>query len=97
MLAAISGLLSTIFGAIASIFPQSPFADMFEVTSDLHLGLGWLNWFVPINTFIGILVAWIGLAVAVTAFRVVGMTVGGLGKKVMDGGGLVASGSTEIV
>jgi hypothetical protein len=56
-------LSSTVVSFIASILkllPESPFLVLDELTTtDYYQWLKWLNWFIPINTFIAILEAWL--------------------------------------
>lgn len=70
MLQAIFDLISTVFGWLGNLLPDSPFADVVQVTSDLSLGLSWLNWIFPISDMLVILFLWIAACAAITAVRV---------------------------
>lgn len=51
--------------AILSVFPTSPFLLLTTMgNSDVYQWLKYLNWFIPINTFLAILQLWVsGIAV----------------------------------
>lgn len=89
MLQFLTGILSSVFGFLDGILPGSPFAEFFTVTSDMNLGIGWLNWFVPITSMAGVLTAWIAAAVVTTAIRVSARVSGGILGKVLDFGGTI--------
>ena len=45
---------------VVELFPQSPFTILDELTqSEFYTWLQYLNWFIPVNTFVGILEAWL--------------------------------------
>ena len=57
------GLTATVYQVIEgalSILPDSPF-NMLENISSNPMGewLGWVNWFVPVNSFLVILELWV--------------------------------------
>ena len=70
MLQAIFGFISTIFGWLGNLLPDSPFADIVQVTDQLVLGISWLNWLLPINEMLVTLFLWIAACVAITAVRI---------------------------
>lgn len=47
--------------AILSFFPPSPFALLDELTASPEIAewLGFLNWFIPVNSFVAILETWL--------------------------------------
>lgn len=49
--------LADVFNVIISILPDSPFT--FINNSDVSKYLGYLNWVIPIETFISITVLWV--------------------------------------
>lgn len=98
MLQLITGILSSVFGFISGILPLSPFRQIFVVSEGMNIGLGWLNWLVPLDAMGDILFSWVMLAVVVTAVRVVARITGGVAGKVIDTGtSLVPTGVTDIV
>jgi hypothetical protein len=52
------GVYNVIEGAL-SILPDSPFQFLYSYSNSV-IGewLGWLNWFIPVNSFVSILAAW---------------------------------------
>ena len=69
MLSWISGFLGGIFGWLASVLPNSPFTGIADGLNGLTLGLGYLNWFIPIGSFgavfalyLSVLVVWTVIA-----------------------------------
>ena len=85
MLGALAGLFSTIFGWLAGVLPDSPFADLAVITGDLHLGIAWLNWFFPISEMLDMLIVWIGLCLAVTVIQFVLNTTADVGSRLLPG------------
>ena len=60
MLDTLSNAIFTSVEAILSIFPDSPFVILQEMSNSAYSEwLGYLNWFIPINTFVGILELWL--------------------------------------
>jgi hypothetical protein len=50
----------TFIGSILNLLPDSPFLALENLSNtDYYQWLKWVNWFVPINTFISILEAWL--------------------------------------
>ena len=93
MLQFLTGILSSVYGFLNGVLPGSPFRDFFVVTSDFNLGIGWLNWFVPIDTMAFMLTSWIAAAVVCTAIRVSARVSGGIIGKVLDFGGIMGADS----
>lgn len=83
MIGAIFTIMAVIYGGLSSIFPESPFADMVQISQGMALGIGWLNWLVPFGEFLGMTVAWIGVAVVVTAGRAASKVLGDIAGKVI--------------
>lgn len=71
MLSILSSFFGTIFGWLAQLLPGSPFETAFNISEGWSLGLGWLNWFIPIDAMLVVLVGWIAAGVAITAARLV--------------------------
>ena len=69
MLDVMLSYLTGLFQGLMSLLPQSPFSDWATITQDMRTGLGWLNWFFPVDACLGILAAWLLLGVAVTIAR----------------------------
>lgn len=63
-------LLRMLFEGLANLLPDSPFQSMLPALDGLRLGLGYLNWFCPVNQMFACMVLWLGLIAAVTAVRV---------------------------
>ena len=64
MIDSLLGLLSGVFGWLASVLPSDPFAQWVQVTDGMRLGLGWLNWFFPVGDALAFFSVWLGLMVA---------------------------------
>lgn len=82
MLQALFGFVSTIFGWLSNLLPDSPFANFAHVTDQMSLGLSWLNWLIPMNEMLAILAIWITACAAITAVRFALDITGILGGKV---------------
>ena len=67
----LSNILGTVFGFLGSALPDSPFQEMFELTAQMRLGLGWLNWFFPVGSALALFATWLALCVAVVAARII--------------------------
>lgn len=63
-------LVNMVFGTLANLFPSNPFAEVLQVTSNMALGLSWLNWFIPVNQMFAVMVLWLAAIALVTAVRV---------------------------
>lgn len=61
MLDSISELITKGLKAVLGIFPDSPFIVLNDLAGNSVISewLGYLNWFVPINTFVAILEGWL--------------------------------------
>lgn len=60
MFDALSDTLVSFALNIVNLFPASPFLILDELsTSEFYEWLRMLNWFIPINTFVGILEGWL--------------------------------------
>ena len=61
MLDSLSSVFVSILNAILSFFPDSPFVILDELTagSEITTWLAYLNWFIPVNTFVAILQGWL--------------------------------------
>ena len=69
MASAILTVFQSLFGWIGALLPSSPVAGWLVITDNMQLGLGWLNWFFPVQEMIVMLTAWITLLVGITALR----------------------------
>ena len=56
----LSSILDKLGQAVYKLLPTSPFRPFINKLSDLDFW-GYLNWFVPVGTLIGIATAWIGV------------------------------------
>lgn len=84
MLSGLLSLLGTLFGWLGDLLPDSPFAAWMQVTDDLVLGLGWLNWVLPLGEMLTMLSLWIAAMLAVTAFKIGMDTMGHIAGKVTN-------------
>lgn len=71
MLGFLADLLGGVLGFLQRFLPDSPFQSIIEGTDSLRLGLGWLNWVLPVGDCLAIaalwlaaLVVWIGVRLA---------------------------------
>ena len=85
MLSALSGLFNMLFGWLAGLLPDSPFADAAQVTEGMHTGLAWLNWFFPVGEMLALCTAWVLACLAVTAVKVALKVTSDVGSKVIGG------------
>lgn len=67
MLDMIVGFLRSVLGGLVSLLPHSPFEQFYGLTGLPAQILGWVNWFVPVGTLLGIMTAWL---VAIAAYYV---------------------------
>lgn len=65
MLDSLSNLFTSGLKAVLGFFPNSPFLVLNELSgTEFAEWLGFLNWFVPINSFVAILEGWLsGIAI----------------------------------
>ena len=80
----LTSLLATVFGFLDGLLPDSPFADAFQVTQQMSLGIGWLNWLMPIGEMLVIMSLWIAACLAITAIRVALEVTSDVGGKVIS-------------
>lgn len=71
MLSAIVSLLQGIIGWLNSVLPSSPFQDLLNGAEGLQLGLGWLNWFVPIGGMLAVFTAFLAALIAYAVFKLI--------------------------
>lgn len=67
MLDMLVGFLRSVLGGLVSILPHSPFEQFYGALQVPHQILGWVNWFVPVGTLLGIMAVWL---VAVAGYYV---------------------------
>lgn len=70
MLSAILAFFGAVFGFLGGLLPESPFRQLLGVTEQLRMGISWLNYFVPIDTFVTMFGLWLAACVAYIALRV---------------------------
>lgn len=70
MLAWMKELLDKFLALLLSLMPKSPFADVIDSLGGLPY-IGLINWFVPIGTFVGIGLLWLGAIAIYYAYSVV--------------------------
>lgn len=64
-------LFSGLLGFFDSLLPGNPFEGMLTITDDLMLGLGWLNWLVPLQGMVAMATIWLMSCVGVVAVKFV--------------------------
>lgn len=62
MLSFLAGLLRGILGFLSGVLPNSPFQDVISGIDNLQLGLGWLNWVMPVGDCLLIFGLWLTAA-----------------------------------
>lgn len=55
---------------LVNLLPDSPIQTLIPSLTGLQLGLGYLNFFVPVNLCFAAMTLWLGVIVAITAVRV---------------------------
>lgn len=70
MIALLIRLVAWVGSAILSLLPSSPFAEIDFGTLDIT-GLHWLNWFIPVGTFLQILGVWLVAAAVYVVLQMV--------------------------
>lgn len=69
---ALSNALVSFAVGVVELFPTSPFVILNEMsTSEFYEWLQMVNWFIPINTFIGILEVWLSCIAVYYVYQVV--------------------------
>ncbi|MEG1709605.1 MAG: hypothetical protein RR313_11795 [Anaerovoracaceae bacterium] len=63
MISKINAFLSSIVATILSMLPNSPFSSVIDTVADAEW-LGYINYFIPIGTLVGIATTW-GVAIGV--------------------------------
>lgn len=69
MLDVIFGFFQGVIGFLNSLLPTSPFQDYLQAVEGARLGLAWLNWLMPIHTFVTIFGLWLAAGLAIAAVR----------------------------
>jgi len=64
-----AGLFNGFYDSLLAVLPQSPFQNFINGIGTIPF-LGFLNWFIPIGTFINIGVTWLG---AIAIFYIYGI------------------------
>lgn len=59
MIGLVVGLIQGVLGFLNSVLPTSPFQGMLTGLDSLQLGLGWLNWVVPVGDMALIFGLWL--------------------------------------
>lgn len=77
----LANLVMGVLGFFNTVLPDDPFAAWIAGAESLSLGMGYLNWFVPIGDLLAIFAAYLALllvwAAVDFAFRAAGKTVFG--------------------
>lgn len=59
MLAFLGGLLHGIISFLATFLPDSPLRAFGDALGGAEMGLGWLNWLVPVGPMLAVFLAWL--------------------------------------
>lgn len=59
MLSFLVSLLHGVFSFLAGFLPDSPLAGVVDTLDGADVGLGWLNWFVPVGDMLALLGLWL--------------------------------------
>lgn len=59
MLSFLASLIQGVVGFLVSFLPDSPLRAFGDVLEGVSLGLGWLNWLVPVGPMLAVLTAWL--------------------------------------
>ena len=69
---ALSSTLTALALKVINLLPESPFVILDELSrSEFYEWLQFLNWFVPINTFVSILEGWLVCVAVYYVYRIV--------------------------
>lgn len=64
MLSVIFGFVGGILQFLNSVLPDSPFQGLIQETDAVTLGLGWLNWLLPVGDMMAIFAAYLVVLLA---------------------------------
>lgn len=78
MLDALLGLLQGLLQLLGGLLPASPFGEWATVTEGMRLGIGYLNWVIPLADMLAIFALWLALGVAVSIARFILVEIRGL-------------------
>ena len=60
MWSSLTSAVTAMVGKVLSFLPDSPFLVLQNMSnSNMYQWIKWLNWFIPINTFVSIMEAWL--------------------------------------
>lgn len=69
---ALTGGLTALACRVVELFPRSPFVILDELSrTEVYTWLQYLNWFIPIPTFVGILEMWLSGVALYYAYQIV--------------------------
>lgn len=69
---ALSNVLVSFAVGVIELFPTSPFVILDEMSnSEVFEWLQMMNWFVPVNTFVGILEPWLSCVAVYYVYQIV--------------------------
>lgn len=71
MLAFLADFLGGIVGFLVRFLPDSPLRAFGDVLEGASLGIGWLNWVIPIGPMLGVFTAWLVALLAWYGVRMV--------------------------
>lgn len=73
MLNSLAELLTEGIMAVLAFFPDSPFSALDTLAGDETMAtvLGYVNWFIPVNTFVGIFEGWLLCVVLYYVWQVI--------------------------
>ena len=65
MLDMVITFITTVFGWVGDLLPDSPFDSFFTVLDTMHTGIAWLNWLCPVGECLALATVWVVACVAV--------------------------------
>lgn len=69
MLSFLNSLFSGLFGFLNQLLPGNPLSGMLAVSDNMRVGLGWLNWLVPLQGMVAMATIWLMACVAVVGVK----------------------------
>lgn len=86
MLSWLTGFLHGILSFLNSFLPGDPFSEWIQTNESLSVGLGWLNFFVPISDFVLIFAAYLAVLLLFAGVRFATTKAGNITGQFIGGG-----------
>ena len=72
----INGVANKVFEAVLMVLPTSPFVDIKSNLDPFFLDLlGYVNYYIPMSTILGIMVSWLGCIAIYYAYQLILRTI----------------------